>query len=32
MAMTGIGTVYFDDVRIEPLVPAGGIQPVVGSR
>ncbi len=32
MALTGIGTVYFDDVRIEPLVPAGGIQPVEGSR
>jgi hypothetical protein len=23
VAMTGVGTVYFDDVRIEPLVPAG---------
>jgi hypothetical protein len=23
LAMTGIGSVYFDDVRIEPLVPAG---------
>lgn len=23
LALTGIGTVYFDDVRIEPLVPAG---------
>ena len=22
LALTGIGTVYFDDVRIEPLVPA----------
>jgi hypothetical protein len=23
LALTGLGTVYFDDVRIEPLVPAG---------
>jgi hypothetical protein len=30
LAMTGVGTVYFDDVRIEPLVPAGAIQPVEG--
>jgi hypothetical protein len=22
LAMTGIGTAYFDDIRIEPLVPA----------
>jgi hypothetical protein len=25
MAMTGIGTVYFDDIRIEPLTPPGGV-------
>jgi hypothetical protein len=24
LALTGIGAVYFDDVRIEPLVPSGG--------
>ena len=24
MAMTGVGIVYFDDIRIEPLVPPGG--------
>jgi hypothetical protein len=30
LALTGIGTVYFDDVRIEPMVPAGAIQPVGG--
>ncbi|HZZ80725.1 MAG TPA: hypothetical protein VFE62_19640 [Gemmataceae bacterium] len=24
VALTGIGTVYFDDLRIEPLVPPGG--------
>jgi hypothetical protein len=26
LALSGIGTVYFDDVRIEPLVPAGKSQ------
>jgi hypothetical protein len=25
LAMTGIGTVYFDDIRIEPLVPPNGV-------
>lgn len=25
MALTGIGTVYFDDIRIEPLTPPGGV-------
>lgn len=24
VAMTGVGTVYFDDLRIEPLIPSGG--------
>jgi hypothetical protein len=28
LALTGIGTVYFDDVRIEPLVPPNGMVPV----
>ncbi|MCI0639946.1 MAG: hypothetical protein L0Y72_20210 [Gemmataceae bacterium] len=33
LALTGIGTVYFDDVRIEPLVTAvGGVTPVSGFR
>ncbi len=27
LALTGIGTVYFDDIRIEPLVPGNGIVP-----
>ena len=27
LALTGIGAVYFDDVRIEPLVPVGGVIP-----
>jgi hypothetical protein len=27
LALTGIGTVYFDDIRIEPLVPSNGIVP-----
>lgn len=30
LTMTGIGTVYFDDIRIEPLVPASGVT-VTGS-
>lgn len=30
LAMTGIGTVYFDDVRIEPLVPTGAVQQAGG--
>ena len=25
LAMTGLGTVYFDDIRIEPLVPPNGV-------
>jgi hypothetical protein len=25
MALTGVGTVYFDDIRIEPLTPPGGV-------
>jgi hypothetical protein len=25
VALTGIGTVYFDDIRIEPRVPGGGV-------
>ena len=25
LALTGIGTVYFDDIRIEPLVPSGNL-------
>ena len=24
LALTGLGTVYFDDVRVEPLVPGNG--------
>lgn len=24
LALTGLGTVYFDDIRIEPLLPSGG--------
>lgn len=31
LTMTGIGTVYFDDVRIEPLVPPNGA-PLYSSR
>lgn len=27
LALTGIGTVYFDDIRIEPLVPGNGVIP-----
>jgi hypothetical protein len=27
MALSGLGTAYFDDVRIEPLVPAAGLPP-----
>jgi len=30
LALTGIGAACFDDVRIEPLVPSGAIQPVEG--
>jgi hypothetical protein len=26
-ALTGMGTAYFDDVRVEPLVPATGLPP-----
>ncbi len=25
MALTGVGTAYFDDIRIEPLTPPGGV-------
>jgi hypothetical protein len=25
VALTGIGTVYFDDIRIQPRIPAGGV-------
>lgn len=25
MALTGVGTIYFDDIRIEPLIPPGGV-------
>lgn len=28
VSLTGLGTVYFDDLRIEPLVPPNTIQPV----
>lgn len=27
LALTGIGTAYFDDIRIEPLAPGGGANP-----
>lgn len=27
LALTGVGTVYFDDIRIEPLVPTNGVAP-----
>ncbi len=32
MAMTGVGTVYFDDIRIEPLTPPGGVVQTSGGR
>jgi hypothetical protein len=34
LALTGLGRVYFDDVRIEPLVPSGpgGSAPEDGRR
>jgi hypothetical protein len=31
LAMTGVGTVYFDDIRIEPLVPPNAITTVSGN-
>jgi hypothetical protein len=27
LALTGLGTVYFDDIRIEPLVPPNAVVP-----
>lgn len=30
-ALTGIGTAYFDDVKIEPLVPTAGVQTAGGA-
>jgi hypothetical protein len=32
VALTGVGTVYFDDLRIEPLVPPGGNVIQAGGR
>jgi hypothetical protein len=31
LALTGIGTVYFDDIRIEPLVPKGSTTTTAGA-
>ena len=31
MALTGLGKVYFDDVRIEPLVAGGAPPPVAAA-
>ncbi|MBM3996520.1 MAG: hypothetical protein FJ303_20565 [Planctomycetes bacterium] len=27
LALTGVGTVYFDDIRVEPIVPSGAVVP-----
>jgi hypothetical protein len=27
LALTGVGTAYFDDVRVEPMVPPNGVVP-----